>query len=352
MRTARLGPGQDAVVVDVGIPTLGLTHYVLESVESVLAQTLSAWRLVISENGSGDERLLSALEPYLKDERITHIITGERLPRGKNYTRLIRAGAAPYVGLLHDDDRWGPEFLERRVDFLEKHTNCGFAFSNYAVIDDAGHVVAKSKLQIPEGVHRSTELFPELYRRMFIATPSVLVRRVAYEAIGSAYKEIVLTDHEMWLRLSAHFDAGFIAACDADYRFHAGQTSADSRIGDAQQVLLVLESVEDLAVPRRIRAAGLSQAHVWCALDFVETGAKREALRELCHALKVDKVAVLRPTTASRMLAAVAALATGERGRSALSGTRGRRWQSLRDSGVSFAADMEPVGSSTDRSEQ
>lgn len=336
-------PADVAAVADVGIPTLGLTPYLLEAIDSVVGQTLTTWRLVISENGPGDEALRNALEPYLKDERISHVVTGEKLPRGQNYTRLIRTGTAPYVGLLHDDDRWAPEFLEHRVDILEKHAKCGFAFSNYAVIDDFGNIVARSKLPISEGVHRSAEIFPELYQRMFIATPSVLVRRSAYTAVGAEYKEIIFTDHEMWIRLSAHFDACFIAVCDADYRFHSGQTSASSRIGDARESLRVLEALEDLRVPQRIRAAGLSQAHIWCALDLVETGDRRQALEQLGHAVKLDKLSVVRPMTASRILAAVVAMAAGGRGRRALSKIRERRWQELRESGVSFAADMERV---------
>src|SRR5262249_50931020 len=148
---------------------------------------------------------------------------------------------------------------------------CGFVFSNYAVIDEQGRRTAISNLDLYEGVHQSAEIFPRLYRRMFIATPTVLVRRTAYEETGAQYKEIVMTDHEMWLRLSAHFDVGYIATRDAEYRLHMAQTSS-KRIGDAKQSLLVLDSVEDLPVPPRIRRAGRAEAIVWCALDCVELG--------------------------------------------------------------------------------
>jgi hypothetical protein len=43
--------------VDVGIPTLGNCPYIVEAIESVLSQTFTAWRLVISENGTGNPRL-------------------------------------------------------------------------------------------------------------------------------------------------------------------------------------------------------------------------------------------------------------------------------------------------------
>jgi hypothetical protein len=332
-------------VVDVGIPTLGLTPYLLESIETVLNQTLPSWRLLISENGPGDERLRSALEQYLSDSRVSHVITGEKLGRGENYTRLIRAGTARYVGLLHDDDRWGPQFLERRVAFLEEHAECGIVFSGYSVIDEHGRSIASSKLDLAEGVHKSAEIFPKLYRRMFIATPSVLARRSAYEATGARYKEIVFTDHEMWLRLAAHFDVGYIATRDADYRFHTAQTSSD-RIGDANQSLLVLDAVEDLPIPPRVRRAGRAEAIVWCALDCIELSERAQAFAYLGEAIRTDPLSLVRPATAARMLAATAAMATGPRGMRAFSNVRGRRWRTRRRRGISFAAQMDPVSPS------
>ena len=335
-------PRAEGVVIDVGIPTLGDSPYLTEAIESVLAQTTSRWRLVISENGPGDDGLRSALEPYLEDSRVSHAVTGAKLPRGENWTRMIRAGTAPYVGLLHDDDRWGPRFLESRVTFLEEHRECGFAFSDYAVIDSDGRTIATSKLELAEGVHTASDIFPKLYRRMFIATPSVLVRRSAYDAVGARYKEIVFSDHEMWLRLSAHFDVGYLGVRDADYRFHEAQTSSD-RIGDAKQSMLVLDAVEDLPIPPRIRKAGRAEATVWCALDCVELGERSEAFSYLREAIRTDRLSLIRPAIAGRMLAAVVAMAAGSRGMRAFSTMRGRRWQTRRRRGISFAAQMDPV---------
>src|SRR5262245_45992679 len=121
-------------IVDVGIPTLGNCPYIFEAIESVLSQTFTAWRLVISENGTGNPLLRRRLEPYLKDPRVNHLVTGEKVGLGTNHNNIIRAGSAPYVGILHDDDRWQPEFLERRVAFLEAQRTCGFVFSGHVVI--------------------------------------------------------------------------------------------------------------------------------------------------------------------------------------------------------------------------
>ena len=46
----------DRVLVDVGIPTRQRPDLVGLAIDSVLAQDLTAWRLVISENGVGGGR--------------------------------------------------------------------------------------------------------------------------------------------------------------------------------------------------------------------------------------------------------------------------------------------------------
>jgi hypothetical protein len=312
-------------IVNVGIPTLGDSPYLVESIESVFAQTLPSWRLLISENGPGEESVRRTLEPYLRDPRVRHVVTGERVGRGQNFTNLIRTGDANYVGVLHDDDRWGPGFLERRVAFLEEHKSCGFAFSGYTIIDAGGVARGRTKVRLPSGVHRSATILPKMYQRHLVGTPTVLVRRDAYEAIGSEYKEFLYCDLEMWLRLAAHFDVGFLPVWDADYRIHEAQTSA-RRTELAQEAFYVLDAVEDLPLPRPLRKKMRAEAHVRSALDAVERGARRESVWHLTQTVHAHALSLVRPAVAARMLAAVAALATGRHGRKALTSVRDRRW--------------------------
>src|SRR6185312_10022575 len=114
--------------VDVGMPTRGEAPYIGEAISSVRTQTYPDWTLHVSENGPGGGELQQRLAPYLADERVRYSATGGDLGAAQNHTRLLRAGDAPYVAILHDDDRWDPGFLERRVEFLERHPECGFVF--------------------------------------------------------------------------------------------------------------------------------------------------------------------------------------------------------------------------------
>jgi hypothetical protein len=325
-REARPGAAPADNVVDVGIPTLGDNPYLVEAVESVFAQTLTSWRLLVSENGPGSDAVRAALEPYLRDPRVRHHVTGTLVGRGENHTNIVRSGNARYVGILHDDDRWAPEFLERHVDFLERHDTCGLVFSGFRVIDAAGRARGRKKLALEPGVHPPEEILPLLYRRNFIGVPTVLVRRSAYDAVGAEYKEVLSCDHEMWLRLAAHFAVGCIATWDADYRMHPAQTSS-RRTRLAQAEFEVFEAVADLPVPESVKRTVHAESHVRCALDAAERAESRTSLHHLARAVRTDPICVFRPSVSGRFFATLAALAGGSRGRRRLTALREHRWE-------------------------
>ena len=224
------------VLVDVGIPTRERPDLVRLAIDSVLAQDLAAWRLVVSENGVGGGATEAAVAPYLKDPRIRYVATGGELGGAENWTRLIQAGDAPYVALLHDDDLWDPTFLGRRVAFLEQNPSCAFVFSGNREIDATGAVVRETEFVLPEGAYPPEVLFPILYEHNVIGPPSILVRRDAYEAVGAYFDSEFFPywDYEMWLRLAARFPAGYLTVRDCSYRMHdVRMTFTVRRFGDA-----------------------------------------------------------------------------------------------------------------------
>ncbi|MCS7006660.1 MAG: glycosyltransferase [Gaiellaceae bacterium] len=323
---ARARPRPEIASVDVGVPTLGTSPYIVEAIESVFAQTVGSWTLTVSENGPGDARLRQQLEPYLLDARVRHLVTGERVSVGANHTRLLRVGEAPYVAILHDDDRWGPSFLERSIAFLEQHPSCAYVFSGHLLIDERGRVVGRSPLPLKPGVHSASDVLPRLYERNFIAPPTVVVRRDAYAALGAAYKEILFCDHEMWLRLLTQGDVGCLEMWEAEYRLHPLQTSSRKRLEFAERQFEVIEATWDLPIPSRVRRRALAMAHARCALDLVELAEGRRALGHVRRALTSDPFASLRPSVAARIAAALGALALGHRGRETLARQRLRRY--------------------------
>jgi glycosyl transferase family 2 len=206
--------------VDVGIPAYRRADFLAEAVESVLAQTLTDWCLTICDNGPGGGPIEDAVRPYLGDPRVTYRASGREMTLADNWTAAIQ-GSAPYVGVLNDDDRWHPQFLEVRVEALEAHPECGFAFSGTTYVDHTGADLKPSSLLYEEGVVQREVLARRLIESNVTVPSTILVRREAYEAVGPAFDPAwYYTDYEMWARLAARFPAYHVQAHDNDYRRH------------------------------------------------------------------------------------------------------------------------------------
>jgi hypothetical protein len=322
--------------VDVGIPTRGEPRYLAQAIDSVLAQTFTDWRLVISENGPGGGAVEELVQPYLADERISYSPTGEELSQAGNHTRVVRAGTAPYVVILHDDDWWGPSFLSSRIAFLDRHPQCGMVFSGARIVDQSGHELGRTKLPFRPGVISSAEAVPALVQRNFIIFPSALVRRSAYDAVGDAYSEdVTWIDQEMWLRLASRFPLGLIGEWDSYYRLHERQLSAEYRLRLGEKHLEVVDAASKLpGVTPAARRAARSRALLHCALDAIELGERRAAAGHLASALRSDPLVGRSADAVTGVLLAGAGLALGPVGTRLVTWSRRQRFSTRGTSGL------------------
>ena len=134
------------------MPTYRSPRYLRQAIEDVTRQTILGWRLTISDNGGGNAEEI--VRPYLDDPRISYSRNPTDLGITGNHSKLIRESTAEFVAIHHDDDRWEPEFLERRVTFMERHRECGFVFSPWIVIDEAGDEIRRtSAISGERGLH-------------------------------------------------------------------------------------------------------------------------------------------------------------------------------------------------------
>jgi glycosyltransferase involved in cell wall biosynthesis len=301
-------------VVDVGIPTHGRPGFVTEAIESVLGQTYPELRLLVAEDGTGGGEIAAAVEPYLSDPRVRYEPWGEHLGAARTMARIVESASGEYVGILHDDDRWYPEWLERRVVFLEEHPDCGMAFGEHLDIDETGATVGRSRgCELEPGPQDRAGFFRAMQRHNLIGTPTVLVRRTAYELAGGPFDERfeLIWDWEMMLRLALAAPVGYLPVWDADYRTHTHQISARARRGRAY--LALFEATGAMAKragpefelgPEERR--GMYARHLLsAALDEAEQGHRQAALRLLRSGARARPRAALSPVAGAVALGLV-----------------------------------------------
>jgi glycosyltransferase involved in cell wall biosynthesis len=339
--------------VDVGMPAYRRPNLIGGAIESVLAQSYSNWRLLISENGPGGSDVEAAVHPYTADPRISYVATGSNLGMEANWTRLLQAGTAKYFTLIQDDDTWDPGFLAARVRFLEQHPSCAYVFSGERVMDPDGREIAVERTRalavkdvsevLEEGVYAPQELLPAMYRNRLggihapsISSGGVMSRRSALEAVGPYFDDSIpflFPDVELYMRMSVAFPTGFLALRDVAQRIHVTDEARHESVTsestfDGERWVRYHEyyrewlrrALPDVKLPRefnRIRG----QAFIIAALDALERGDGARCARYLRGAVGADPLAAFNP----RVSACVIGLLLGERGRRMVRGARSTR---------------------------
>lgn len=99
-------------------------RFLAEAIDSVLAQTLPDWELIIADDGSGDRSRAIAQDYAARyPGKIRAIAHADGANHGMSATRNlgIAAARAPLIGFLDCDDIWLPGKLAEQVDLLDRY---------------------------------------------------------------------------------------------------------------------------------------------------------------------------------------------------------------------------------------
>jgi glycosyltransferase involved in cell wall biosynthesis len=165
---------QSMAKVSVVIPTYNCAGYLGRALDSVLAQTMQDFQIVIADDGSTDDTQ-DAIRPYLTDPRISSIVQANQgLPGARNAG--VRASSAAYLAFLDADDELAPNALDVLTATLDSQPAMCWCVSDVLRICGPERAVLRS--QIPED-----SLFYGILRDDFIRR-GMFMRRDSLVAVG------------------------------------------------------------------------------------------------------------------------------------------------------------------------
>ena len=145
--------------VTVIMPTFEQCHFIRRALDSLLAQSMDQWELVIVDDGSQDATVRAVL-PYLQDPRIrcVHLLHNTGLGNAIN-EGLARARGA-LVAYLPSDDVWYRDHLRELEACLLDHSSAVLAFSGvrHHYNRHSPGKIDGAPLQLVQCMHRSTRL--------------------------------------------------------------------------------------------------------------------------------------------------------------------------------------------------
>lgn len=206
------------VLISVVIPTYNRWPMLREAMESVLAQTVSGYELIVVDDGSTDET------PRRLREYGTQLTVLTRVRRGVAAARNAGAGRASgrYLAFLDSDDLWHPRKLQRQLDFMERNPGVEICQTEEIWIRNGVRVNPRRKHRKPSG-----DIFRPSLELCLVSPSAVMMRRELFERAGGFDESLpVCEDYDLWLRISKDTEVPLISEALVTKRGgHADQLS-------------------------------------------------------------------------------------------------------------------------------
>ncbi len=256
--------------ISVVIPTYNRADLLLETLESVWAQTRPADEIVVIDDGSTDDTR-ARLQPFADARRLRYVYqTNAHLSAARN--RGTRETVGDALLFLDSDDLLFAEALAALEAALHRVPDACLAYCRTQVIGPGGEVIEAQT----RGAEYEGMVWPHLLNGNFIrSSGSVLVRRDSLEAAGPFDETLRGSeDWDEWLRVSETGKPfALVRRVLFKYRSGAPSLSTDRRNTHATN-LRVYEKLRERHATDTIRLAQIeaAQAEYERETRFTEAG--------------------------------------------------------------------------------
>jgi glycosyltransferase involved in cell wall biosynthesis len=209
------------------MPALNSGNFIDDTLASIAAVVPSSHELIIYDNGSTDDTVSIAKSWF--DGRISgFVVENEPLSLGLCRQRLLELARYDWIRLIDSDDIVTSCLWESQLSVLQSNADLGAVGTQMQLVSaDSKAVLGVTNYPIrPVDVHLGF-----LSLDCPIGNPSVMMNKAAALAVGG-YRDVILEDHEFWIRMLNDFDICNLESVSLDYRVHpASYTHQNARAG-------------------------------------------------------------------------------------------------------------------------
>lgn len=226
------------VNISVIIPIFNAEKHIEECLDSVLAQTLTSYELILVNDGSRDNTL-TLLEKY-KNNTCVKIINKTNGGASSARNLGIENAKGKYLAFLDSDDLWHPEKLAIQFDVMEKNKNLLACYSKVV------HSESSKNLSWPEISVIQTKLqeINEIFLNPYLVTSSFFVKKDVVISVNKFDQSLkTAEDIDLYLKIA---NRGTIGKINQFLAFKAKtENSLGSSINSYQDNLYVVERFVD-----------------------------------------------------------------------------------------------------------
>lgn len=228
--------------ISVYITSYNQKHYLIDAIESVLAQTLRPSQVIIIDDCStdGSQEVIAGYAARYP-ELVTPIFHERNLGIARTRSDALQAVTGDYVTYVDGDDRFLPTKLEKEASKVDQDRHVQIVYSNfYYIAPDGRHLADWAGRDTPP----QGDVFPQVFAREFPRRTlyrNELVDYRAWKHFGFYDPELrTYEDYDMKIRLSKYLKVAYYAEALTEYRTHE---LGLSRSSSAIQHLHALEHI-------------------------------------------------------------------------------------------------------------
>lgn len=213
--------------VSFGMSCHSYGRYLGKSLDSILEQRGCDLEVIVVDDASTDETA-EVLRGYRDDPRVRVVRHDARRGHMLSNNEGLAMARGEFVGIFDADDYLiRADAIARKVDVFDRNPRVGFVYSAHVLVDEHGNDFRLFRPWEHDYVRSGLEEFTHLVRACYVPHSSTLVRRSCHGRPDEIY-DLALphaADWDLWLRLCARYDVGYIADALQAYRQHRSQMS-------------------------------------------------------------------------------------------------------------------------------
>jgi hypothetical protein len=254
--------------VSIIMPAFNAERNIAAAIESVLAQTLSEWELLIVDDGSRDQTcVIAAWYAAAHHDRIFVFHHDSHSNRGVAASRnlAITRARGEYMAFLDADDLWRPQKLSQQIAFMDARPDLALTYTGARIIRES-----QGDLFMPGVQEYGSDLpsDPELgfmaiaMGRAHYAFSSVLAKRAAVLEAGRFDCNLRFQNDDRLLvaKVAARHCIALCPGILCDYRVHAAGYSSGVALQKMAPLLFLDVQLRLLCWLRRQPAGGVLES--------------------------------------------------------------------------------------------
>ncbi|MDQ3776859.1 MAG: glycosyltransferase [Pseudomonadota bacterium] len=195
--------------ISVCLLTYNHVEVIESSLRSILDQTITGYEVIVSDDCSTDGTWEKIRELAAADERVKPVRTPHNMGMPGNANFAVAQSTRPYIALLHHDDLYRRDLLEKWASVMERFSDTTYVFNSYDVPNAEYHYGEKFSSERLDG---RAFLEKHLFKKWRCPVRgTAMIRRSAWDAIGGMREQFnLLADVDMWMRLSRIGAVGYV----------------------------------------------------------------------------------------------------------------------------------------------